>query len=70
MPIARPLIGDLVGSPGVNAKTDAFAAVGLLQSLLAKIDGQSPPPDWMYESQVTIGLAEESSQLIEQLLAQ
>ena len=46
------------------AMGDVDAAIELLTSLLNKIDGQSPPPDWMFDSPEKTGLADEVSQLI------
>jgi hypothetical protein len=50
------------------ADGDIPSAIDVLTSLLKKIDGQSPPPDWMYDgSDEKTALAEQVSDLIELL---
>ena len=55
----------------LNAAANAMAndqlqeAIDQLQSLRAKIDGASPPPDWMVASPERDGLRQEVDELIE-----
>ena len=46
------------------AAGDIQGAIDELMSLLARIDGQSPPPDWMDDSPEKTALADEVSLLI------
>jgi hypothetical protein len=46
------------------ANDDYSGAVEHLESLLAKIDDESPPPDWMNESATKTDLATEVSLFI------
>jgi len=49
------------------AKGDIHDAVEALTSLLQKIDGDSPPPDWMDESPEKIALADKATLIIDLL---
>ncbi len=53
-----------VEAANLIAAGDIPGAIDELQSLLAKIDGQTPPPDWMDDSPEKSNLAGELSQLI------
>ena len=52
------------GAANAIADGDIDRAIASLESLLDKIDGADPPPDWMYESPEKINVAALASQLI------
>lgn len=52
------------------AAGDIQGAIDKLSSLLAKIDGEPSPPDWMEDSPVKTALAEEVRLLISLLVLQ
>lgn len=52
------------GAANAIADGDIDSAIASLESLLDKIDGADPPPDWMYESPEKINVAALASQLI------
>jgi hypothetical protein len=49
------------------ANGDFESAIELLESLLLKIDGIDPPPDWMEDSTTKDGLAADVAQIIDLL---
>ncbi len=51
-------------SANLIAAGDTQGAIDKLNSLLSKIDGQSPPPDWMADSPEKSALAQEVALLI------